>query len=210
PPEELIPQFDYVKEIANQFGFVNIGVQNYEADDVIGTLAHEYSQQNQMYVITGDKDILQCIKPNVEIWLTKKGFNIYNRYTLTRCQNEYGLDLLPLIDVKAIIEDSADGYPDGKGTGAQTAIRLIQNHGSVEAVIDALNELTPGESNKIEDNLNNLKLYKSLAKIHTEVPINTSDLLDDMKFGTDLAEILNICKEHELYVSGKYLATHFS
>ena len=70
-------------------------------------------------------------------------------------------------------------------------------------MIDALNELTPGQRHKIEDNLYNLKLSKSLAKIHTEVPINTSDLLNDMKFGTDLAEILNICKEHELYVSGK-------
>ncbi|AVL78239.1 MULTISPECIES: 5'-3' exonuclease H3TH domain-containing protein [Staphylococcus] len=210
PPEELIPQFDYVKEISNQFGFVNIGVQNYEADDVIGTLAHQYSQQNQIFVITGDKDILQCINPNVEIWLTKKGFNLYNRYTLDRFQNEYGLNPLQLIDVKAFMGDSADGYPGVKGIGEKTAIKLIQNHGSVEAVIDALNELTPGQRHKIEDNLYNLKLSKSLAKIHTEVPINTSDLLNDMKFGTDLAEILNICKEHELYVSGKYLATHFS
>ncbi len=210
PPEELIPQFDYVKEISNQFGFVNIGVQNYEADDVIGTLAHQYSQQNQIFVITGDKDILQCINPNVEIWLTKKGFNLYNRYTLDRFQNEYGLNPLQLIDVKAFMGDSADGYPGVKGIGEKTAIKLIQNHGSVEAVIDALNELTPGQRHKIEDNLYNLKLSKSLAKIHTEVPINTSDLLNDMKFGTDLAEILNICKEHELSVSGKYLATHFS
>ena len=201
PPEELIPQFDYVKEISNQFGFVNIGVQNYEADDVIGTLAHQYSQQNQIFVITGDKDILQCINPNVEIWLTKKGFNLYNRYTLDRFQNEYGLNPLQLIDVKAFMGDSADGYPGVKGIGEKTAIKLIQNHGSVEAVIDALNELTPGQRHKIEDNLYNLKLSKSLAKIHTEVPINTSDLLNDMKFGTELAEILNICKEHELYVS---------
>ncbi|PTG41604.1 flap endonuclease, partial [Staphylococcus cohnii] len=200
PPEELIPQFDYVKEISNQFGFVNMGVQNYEADDVIGTLAHQYSQQNQIFVITGDKDILQCINPNVEIWLTKKGFNLYNRYTLDRFQNEYGLNPLQLIDVKAFMGDSADGYPGVKGIGEKTAIKLIQNHGSVEAVIDALNELTPGQRHKIEDNLYNLKLSKSLAKIHTEVPINTSDLLNDMKFGTELAEILNICKEHELYV----------
>ncbi|MDT3983079.1 5'-3' exonuclease, partial [Staphylococcus ureilyticus] len=175
PPEELIPQFDYVKEISNQFGFVNIGVQNYEADDVIGTLAHQYSQQNQIFVITGDKDILQCINPNVEIWLTKKGFNLYNRYTLDRFQNEYGLNPLQLIDVKAFMGDSADGYPGVKGIGEKTAIKLIQNHGSVEAVIDALNELTPGQRHKIEDNLYNLKLSKSLAKIHTEVPINTSD-----------------------------------
>lgn len=210
PPEELIPQFDYVKEVSNQFGFVNIGVQNYEADDVIGTLAHQYSDENQVYVVTGDKDILQCINPNVEIWLTKKGFSIYNRYTLDRFQSEYGLNPLQLIDVKAFMGDSADGYPGVKGIGEKTAIKLIQNYGSVESVVDAIDELTPGQQNKINNDLQNLKVSKSLAKIHTEVPLDTTTLLQDMKFGTDITKILNICNEHELYVSGKYLSTHFS
>lgn len=210
PPEELIPQFDYVKEVSNQFGFVNIGVQNYEADDVIGTLAHQYSDENQVYVVTGDKDILQCINPNVEIWLTKKGFSIYNRYTLDRFQSEYGLNPLQLIDVKAFMGDSADGYPGVKGIGEKTAIKLIQNYGSVESVVDAIDELTPGQQNKINNDMQNLKVSKSLAKIHTEVPLDTTTLLQDMKFGTDITKILNICNEHELYVSGKYLSTHFS
>ncbi|MCD8898953.1 5'-3' exonuclease [Staphylococcus gallinarum] len=210
PPEELIPQFDFVKEVSNQFGFVNIGVQNYEADDVIGTLAQAYSDEHQIYVITGDRDILQCINPNVEIWLTKKGFNIYNRYTLDRFQSEYGLDPKQLIDVKAFMGDTADGYPGVKGIGEKTAIKLIQNHGSVESVIHALDELTPGQRKKIETDMDNLKLSKSLAEIHTQVPLNASSLLNDMKFATDITKILIICNEHELFVSRKYLTTHFN
>lgn len=210
PPEELIPQFDFVKEVSNQFGFVNIGVQNYEADDVIGTLAQAYSDEHQIYVITGDRDILQCINPNVEIWLTKKGFNIYNRYTLDRFQSEYGLDPKQLIDVKAFMGDTADGYPGVKGIGEKTAIKLIQNHGSVESVIHALDELTPGQRKKIENDMDNLKLSKSLAEIHTQVPLNASSILNDMKFATDITKILNICNEHELFVSRKYLTTHFN
>ncbi|WP_436851467.1 5'-3' exonuclease [Staphylococcus gallinarum] len=210
PPEELIPQFDFVKEVSNQFGFVNIGVQNYEADDVIGTLAQAYSDEHQIYVITGDRDILQCINPNVEIWLTKKGFNIYNRYTLDRFQSEYGLDPKQLIDVKAFMGDTADGYPGVKGIGEKTAIKLIQNHGSVESVIHALDELTPGQRKKIETDMDDLKLSKSLAEIHTQVPLNASSLLNDMKFATDITKILNICNEHELFVSRKYLTTHFN
>ncbi|SCT05153.1 5'-3' exonuclease [Staphylococcus caeli] len=209
PPEELIPQFDYVKEISNQFGFVNIGVQNYEADDVIGTLARQYSDENQVYVVTGDRDILQCINNNVEIWLTKKGFNIYNRYTLDRFQSEYGLTPLQLIDVKAFMGDTADGYPGVKGIGEKTAIKLIQNYGSVESVLESLEQLTPGQRTKIEANIDNLKLSKTLAEIHTEVPLNTGDLLTSMQFGTELSKILTICQEHELYVSRKYLSTHF-
>ena len=160
--------------------------------------------------MTGDRDILQCINPNVEIWLTKKGFNIYNRYTLNRFQTEYGLNPSQLVDVKAFMGDTADGYSGVKGIGEKTAIKLIQNHGSVESVIAALDQLTPGQRNKIEADMDNLKLSKNLAKIHTEVPLNTNDLLDDMAFGTEITKVLNICKEHELYVSGKYLATHFS
>lgn len=210
PPEELIPQFDYVKEVSNQFGFVNIGVQNYEADDVIGTLARQYSDNNKVYVVTGDRDILQCLNNNVEIWLTKKGFNIYNRYTLDRFQSEYGLEPLQLIDVKAFMGDTADGYPGVKGIGEKTAIKLIQNHGTVETVLEKLDQLTPGQRTKIEANIDNLKLSKTLAEIHTKVPLNTDELLESMHYGTELSKILSVCQEHELYVSGKYLSTHFS
>ena len=72
PPDELIPQFDYVKEISHQFGFVNVGKRNYEADDIIGSLAETYSQEHEVYIITGDRDLLQCINHNVEVWLIKK------------------------------------------------------------------------------------------------------------------------------------------
>ena len=117
PPEELIPQFDYVKEISDQFGFINVGMTNYEADDVIGTLAKTFSDNNEVHIITGDKDLLQCINNNVEVWLIKKGFNIYNRYTLARFNEEYQLNPQQPIDIKAFMGDSADGYPGVKGIG---------------------------------------------------------------------------------------------
>lgn len=209
PPEELIPQFDFVKEISEQFGFVNVGVTNYEADDVIGTLSQHYSESDEVFVVTGDRDILQCINQNVEIWLTKKGFNVYNRYTLDRFNDEYGLQPKQLIDVKAFMGDTADGYPGVKGIGEKTAIKLIQQHGSVENVINALDQLTAGQRNKIENDMDNLKISKSLAAIHTEVPLNLQQLLIDMQFGTTLTNALNICQQNELHVSQKYLATHF-
>ena len=117
PPDELIPQFDYVKDISEQFGFVNIGVANYEADDVIGTLAKIYSKDNEVHIVTGDRDILQCINEQVEVWLIRKGFNIYHHYTLNRFNEEYALHPLQLIDIKAFMGDSADGYPGVKGIG---------------------------------------------------------------------------------------------
>ena len=201
PPNELIPQFDYVKEIATQFGFVNIGVVNYEADDVIGSLAQTYSDQNEVFIITGDKDILQCINPNVEVWLTKKGFNIYNRYTLERFLEDYGITPKQFIDVKAFMGDTADGYPGVKGIGEKTALKLIKEHQSVEGVLSNISKLTQGQQTKINSHIDDLKLSKQL---------DTESLFDKMTYANTLQNILSICNEHELFVSGKYLATNFS
>ena len=207
PPEELIPQFDYVKEISDQFGFINVGMTNYEADDVIGTLAKTFSDNNEVYIITGDKDLLQCINNNVEVWLIKKGFNIYNRYTLARFNEEYQLNPQQLIDIKAFMGDSADGYPGVKGIGEKTALKLIQTYGSVENVLSNIDQLTPAQRKKIEADKDNLTLSKRLAEIYTEVPLNSVEIYRDMAYAHSLNQILSICNEHELYVSGKYIST---
>lgn len=207
PPEELIPQFDYVKEISDQFGFINVGMTNYEADDVIGTLAKTFSDNNEVHIITGDKDLLQCINNNVEVWLIKKGFNIYNRYTLTRFNEEYQLNPQQLIDIKAFMGDSADGYPGVKGIGEKTALKLIQTYGSVENVLSNIDQLTPAQRKKIEADKDNLTLSKRLAEIYTEVPLNSVEIYRDMAYAHSLNQILSICNEHELYVSGKYIST---
>lgn len=207
PPEELIPQFDYVKEISDQFGFINVGMTNYEADDVIGTLAKTFSDNNEVHIITGDKDLLQCINNNVEVWLIKKGFNIYNRYTLARFNEEYQLNPQQLIDIKAFMGDSADGYPGVKGIGEKTALKLIQTYGSVENVLSNIDQLTPAQRKKIESDKDNLTLSKRLAEIYTEVPLNSVEIYRDMAYAHSLNQILSICNEHELYVSGKYIST---
>ncbi|WP_447550217.1 5'-3' exonuclease [Staphylococcus haemolyticus] len=207
PPEELIPQFDYVKEISDQFGFINVGMTNYEADDVIGTLAKTFSDNNGVHIITGDKDLLQCINNNVEVWLIKKGFNIYNRYTLARFNEEYQLNPQQLIDIKAFMGDSADGYPGVKGIGEKTALKLIQTYGSVENVLSNIDQLTPAQRKKIEADKDNLTLSKRLAEIYTEVPLNSVEIYRDMAYAHSLNQILSICNEHELYVSGKYIST---
>ncbi|WP_180554604.1 5'-3' exonuclease [Staphylococcus haemolyticus] len=207
PPEELIPQFDYVKEISDQFGFINVGMTNYEADDVIGTLAKTFSDNNEVHIITGDKDLLQCINNNVEVWLIKKGFNIYNRYTLARFNEEYQLNPQQLIDIKAFMGDSADGYPGVKRIGEKTALKLIQTYGSVENVLSNIDQLTPAQRKKIEADKDNLTLSKRLAEIYTEVPLNSVEIYRDMAYAHSLNQILSICNEHELYVSGKYIST---
>ncbi|ORN89457.1 flap endonuclease, partial [Staphylococcus aureus] len=84
----------------------------------------------------------------VEVWLIKKGFNIYNRYTLHRFNEEYDLEPQQLIDIKAFMGDTADGYAGVKGIGEKTAIKLIQQYQSVENVVENIDALSAGQRNK--------------------------------------------------------------
>ncbi|HBV03936.1 MULTISPECIES: 5'-3' exonuclease [Mammaliicoccus] len=211
PPEEMVPQFDKAKDIASKLGFCNLGITNYEADDVIGTISKKaQAKGHETYIVSGDRDLLQCIDTDVHVWLTKKGFNLYNKYDLTRFREEYGLEPWQLVDVKAFMGDTADGYPGVKGIGEKTAIKLIQEHQSVENVMANLETLTPGQQNKITTYQADLEMSKRLAAIHTNVPLETEELLAKMEYNHHIENSITICNEHELFVSSKYLMSNFS
>ena len=140
---------DYVKDISEQFGFVNIGVANYEADDVIGTLAKIYSKDNEVHIVTGDRDILQCINEQVEVWLIRKGFNIYHHYTLIVLMKSMHYIHFNLLILKHLWEIQQMGILVLKVLG-KTAIKLIQSYGSVENVLDHIESLTPGQQKKLQ------------------------------------------------------------
>lgn len=210
PPEEMFPQFDRAKEIAEKLGLLNLGITNYEADDVIGTISKRAQEKgHETYVVSGDRDLLQCINTDVDIWLTKKGFNIYNKYDIHKFREEYGLEPHQLVDVKAFMGDTADGYPGVKGIGEKTAIKLIQQYQSVENVLENINELTAGQQKKIITYRDDLAMSKQLAQIHTDVPLETEDLLNQMTYRHEIEQSIEICNEHELFVSSKYLTTNF-
>ncbi|WP_239739341.1 5'-3' exonuclease H3TH domain-containing protein [Mammaliicoccus sp. P-M59] len=210
PPEEMIPQFDRAKEIAEKLGLLNLGITNYEADDVIGTISKRAQEKgHETYVVSGDRDLLQCINTDVNIWLTKKGFNIYNKYDIHKFREEYGLEPHQLVDVKAFMGDTADGYPGVKGIGEKTAIKLIQQYQSVENVLENINELTASQQKKIITYRDDLAMSKQLAQIHTDVPLATEDLLNQMTYHHEIEQSIEICNEHELFVSSKYLTTNF-
>lgn len=207
PPEALVPQFSHVQHISQELGFFNIGLPNYEADDVIGTLATQTANKNNnnVFVITGDRDLLQCSADNIHIWLVKKGFTEYAKFDAHTFREHYGLSPKQLIDVKAFMGDSADGYPGVKGIGEKTAIKLIQQYGSVENVISNIESLTAGQQKKIQADMDNLMASKQLAEIICDAPIETHDIWQRMSYTPDYSRIINVCEEHELRVARKYI-----
>lgn len=177
PPVEMLPQFDMAKEVSEMIGWKNFGEVGMEADDTIGSMIEKWKNEAEITVISGDKDLLQLLNPTTKIAFTKKGYSEYDVYTEERFKEEYVIEPHQFADVKAFMGDSSDGYPGVKGIGPKTALQLIQKYGSIDGVLNNLDELKPAQRTKISDYMEMLQLSLKLATIHREMPI-PADLHD--------------------------------
>jgi len=179
PAPELVPQFDMARSVSELIGWKNYGILGMEADDLIGSMVTTWDGKADITIVTGDKDLLQLLRPGVRIAFMKKGYNVYDIYTYERFVEEYGISPQQFIDTKAFTGDASDGYPGVKGIGPKTALKLIKEYGSVAGVIEALHELTPAMRKKIEEDIDMLHLSRKLAEIHCE--INMNDAIEEMR-----------------------------
>lgn len=171
PPFELIPQFDLVKEVVSEMGILNIGIAGFEADDCIGTLAYQLRANSEVYILTGDHDMLQLVNETVKVVIMKKGKLNYAIYDLATLLLEKQLSPLQVIDLKGIMGDTSDNYPGVKGIGEKTALKLLIEHQSIEGVLENLDKLPKGVRSKIEANLDMLHLSRDLARIRLDAPV---------------------------------------
>lgn len=170
-PVELIPQFDLVKEVVEAFDVPNIGLAGYEADDCIGTIAKAVGGDASVKILTGDKDILQLIDDHITVALLQKGYGNYLVHTKDTFFLEKGIYPSQMIDLKAFMGDTSDNYPGVKGIGEKTALKLLQEYEHIEGVLANLEQLTKGQRQKIEQDLEMLHLSRQLAEIKCDVPI---------------------------------------
>ncbi len=177
PPEEMLPQFDMAKEVSEIIGWKNFGEVGMEADDTIGSMVEKWRNDATITIISGDKDLLQLLNPTTKIAFTKKGYSEYDVYTEERFKEEYVIEPHQFADVKAFMGDSSDGYPGVKGIGPKTALQLIQKYGSIDGVLNNLEDLKPAQRTKISNDIEMLQLSLKLATIQREMPIQ-ADLQD--------------------------------
>jgi 5'-3' exonuclease len=174
-PVELIPQFDLVKEVVESFNVPNIGVVGYEADDCIGTIAKQYQSEDlEIKILTGDKDILQLVDENIKVIIMKKGIGNYAVYGPDTLLEEKNLTPAQFIDLKGLMGDTSDNYPGVKGIGEKTALKLLNEHGSIEGILENIESLPAGIRKKIEADLDMLHLSRDLATIRCDVPLECS------------------------------------
>ncbi|CRK83863.1 5'-3' exonuclease [Neobacillus massiliamazoniensis] len=170
-PTELIPQFDLVKEVVASFDIPNIGLAGFEADDCIGTIANQMKDYVNVYILTGDQDILQLLDERVSVILLKKGFGNYHVHTPKTFFEEKGIMPRQMIDLKALMGDPSDNYPGVKGIGEKTALKLLKEFEHVEGIIANIDRLSKSNKSKIEQDLEMLHLSRKLAEIKCDVPV---------------------------------------
>ncbi|SES75893.1 DNA polymerase I [Anaerobranca gottschalkii] len=173
-PVELIGQFKLLKEMLELMKINYFELDNYEADDIIGTFAQRAKEQGYYtLIVSGDRDVLQLVDQNVDVMLTKKGISQTIKYDEKSLEKEFGISSKMLIDVKALMGDTSDNIPGVKGVGEKTALKLIQTFGSLTEVY---NNLDKAGGPKLRENLEKDKemafISQKLAKIKLDVPLD--------------------------------------
>ncbi len=169
-PEELIYQKPLIEELLDYAGIEKYSSQDYEADDVIGILSKRFSEEGkEVDIITSDKDLLQLVDENVRVHISKTGVSEMIEYNLDNFADlYYGLNPSQVIDMKGIMGDSSDNLPGIKGIGEKGAVKLLQEYGCLEKVIDSHEDFTPGLMNKIIEGKEMGILCKKIATIMTD------------------------------------------
>ena len=176
-PPELSEQFPYIRQLLDAYHIKRYELDNYEADDIIGTLSRQADEEDfETIIITGDRDLTQLATDNVTIYYTKKGVTDVDHYTPKFIAEKYnGLVPKQIIDMKGLMGDTSDNIPGVAGVGEKTAIKLLNQFESVEGVYEHIEEVT---AKKLKEKLINSKddalMSKYLATINVHSKIELS------------------------------------
>ncbi|EGO65782.1 DNA polymerase I [Acetonema longum] len=188
-PSELAEQFSYVRRLVEAFGIKVLEEAGYEADDIIGTVACQAEQHGfDVLIVTGDKDALQLVKPGVQVMLTRKGITDLEVFNPETFFAKYGITPKQFIDMKGLMGDPSDNIPGVAGIGEKTALKLLQQFGDMEAVLQHLDQVS---GKKLQETLANsveiALLSKKLATIVCDMPLAFE--AESYKFQPDMAKL---------------------
>jgi len=196
-PEELIMQFPVAKEMLTAMGIKYYEIDNYEADDIIGTFA-KYCDEDDNYdglIVSSDKDLLQLISKHVEMKLLKS--KDYIRYNEKTFKEEWGIDPINVIDLKALMGDPSDNIPGVKGIGEKTALKLLHEYKTLDGVYENIDKIKGALHNKLSDDKDNAYMSYEIATIYREVPMDIN--ISDIKYLGPSPELAAIYEELEFF-----------
>lgn len=192
-PPELSEQFPVLKELLDAFDIKHYQLDQYEADDIIGTLSKQADDKDwEVTVISGDKDLLQLVSDHVTVSVTKKGISEIEKYTPSYLLEKMQVTPEQITDLKGLMGDSSDNIPGVPGVGEKTATKLLTQFKTLEQVYEHLDEVS---GKKLKENLTTYQddalMSKDLATINRDSPIELN--LDEVIYeGYSTASVRNL------------------
>ena len=218
-PEDIRKSVPIIKEILSAMNIPVLEVEGFEADDIIGTLAKQAAAQNiETFMLTPDKDYGQIVNDNIYMFRPRHGGGYETLDSNSICA-KYGISsTAQVIDLLGLMGDAADNIPGCPGVGEKTAVKLIQQFGSIEQLLEKTSELKGALKRKIEDNAEQIIFSKFLATIKTDVPISfeieklrisepnyaeLKKIFDELEFKTLLNKFLNKLENNKKNKNGQ-------
>ena len=197
-PDDLKVQFPIAKQICEAMGIHYFEIDNYEADDIIGTFAKTVNNNKDFTatIISSDKDLLQLITDDVDVKLLKQTGFI--RMDVKTFKDTYGVEPIGMIDLKALMGDSSDNIPGVKGIGEKTAITLLSKYQTLDNLYNHIDEISGKTKEKLLNDKDNAYMSYDIATIYTDVPIDT-DLENIHYYGVNALEYMNLLEDLEFY-----------
>lgn len=173
-PSELSEQFPLAMKVLGTMGIPTLELDNYEADDIIGTFAVHAPADVEVIIVTGDRDELQLVDTRTKVYYTKRGISDIQIFDEAEFAANYeGLVPKQLIELKGLMGDASDNIPGVPGVGPKTALKLIKEYGDVETVLENIDKVSgKALKAKLADNKESALLSKKLATICTEAPVD--------------------------------------
>lgn len=197
-PPELAMQLPLLKEVLEAMKINMLEIDGFEADDIIGTVTKKAEEANmESLVITGDKDELQLASDRTKILITRKGISEFDLYDEAAMIDKYGFTPEQFIDFKGLMGDTSDNIPGIPGVGEKTALKLIQEFGSIHELIASTDKISSKSlKEKIEENAQLALMSKRLATINRDVPIEID--FSELKVETpDFSTLIEVYKKLE-------------
>lgn len=197
-PDDLKKQFSVAKKLVRLMGIKCFEIDNYEADDIIGTYSKMalIDPEFETTIVSSDKDLLQLINEETEVKLLKQ--KDYIRMNEETFIDTYGIKPIRMIDLKGLMGDASDNIPGVKGIGEKTALKLLQEYDSLENVYDNIDNIKGATKQKLIDGKESAFMSKDIATIYNEVPVTYS--LEELKYdGPDVNGLREMYSDLEFY-----------
>lgn len=207
PPEDFFAQIPLLHDLLESFGWPVIEMDNYEADDIIGTISAEAERKDiETRIVSGDYDMMQLLTPHTSVYINKKGSDMM-RFTEAEFEEKYGVKLAQFVDYKALVGDSSDNIPGVRGIGPKAAQTLLAAYDTLDGIYEHIDELKGAQKLKLEADKDNAYMSRELARIWCDVPIELDWKEADIH-NTDLPAVATKLRDFEFHSLLKRLPKH--